>query len=371
VAATRLQQVIGWALAVLLLAGGQATGQQPPEIDDFKPELVAYVLNPESKIAEVGAEAIWSHELLPTINQMMEEHEGKAPQSELDKQRVYLISKLLNRHIESKLLYIDFLRSLPPDKQEEVLTGISKQVKEEFYGNHVPRLMEQMKVESLQELEANLNKYGSSIPQQMAQFHEQAIAQSMVGKAVERNPVITHKELLDRYRENIKKYEYPSKARWEKLTVSFEEVPDRAAARQQIAEMGNQVLRGAKFATVAQRFSHGVNRHQGGYHDWTSKDALVSPVLDKAIFTLPINKMSDILEDTTGYHIVRVIERKDAGCTSFEVAQEQLREELQSAKRTSQIREYVEELRRKTRVVTVFDRPEQGVANHVANQPLR
>jgi hypothetical protein len=301
---------------------------------------------------------------------MMEEFEGKAPQSQLDRQRVYLISKLLNRHVESKLLYIDFLRSLPQGNEEEVIAGISQQVEEEFYSSHVSKLMEQMEVESLQDLERKLRKYGSSIHQQIAQFREQAIAQSMIGRIVERNPIITHKELLDRYYDNLKKYEYPAKARWEKLTARFEKMPDRRAAWQHVAEMGNQVLRGAKFATVAERFSHGLDRYDGGYHDWTSKGSLVSEVLNQAIFTLPENKMSAILEDADGFHIVRVIQRKKAGRTSFAEAQGQIREQLQSEKRTAQGREYVEALRKKTRVVTVFDPPQEGVANHVANQPL-
>lgn len=367
---TRLRQVFGLAVMFVLLSVGQALSQQPNAIPEFTPQLTDYVLNPESKIADVGAEAIWSHELLPTINQMVEEYEGKAPQSELDKQRVFLVSKLLNRHVESKLLYVDFLRSLPAGKEEEILEGIYKQVQEEFYSSQVPRLMEQMKVESLTALEDKLRKYGSSISQQLAQFREQAIAQTMIGKTIERKPLITHKELLDYYYDHADDYEFPAKVRYEKLTASFEKMPDRIEAERHIVEMGNQVLRGAKLANVAKRFSHGVNRNDGGYHDWTSKGSLVSEVLDEAIFSLPVGKMSPILTDQTGFHIIRVVERTDAGRTSFPQAQKEIRDELQAKKRSEQVRDYVAELKRKTRVTTVFEPQQEGVANHVANPPL-
>ncbi len=77
--------------------------------------------------------------------------------------------------------------------------------------------------------------------------------------------------------------------------------------------------------------------------------------------------MSPILTDQTGFHIVRVVERKDAGRTSFPQAQEEIREELQVQKRSEQIREYVAELKRKTRVVTVFEPQQESVANLANN----
>ena len=74
--------------------------------------------------------------------------------------------------------------------------------------------------------------------------------------------------------------------------------------------MGNAVLRGASFAVVARRESNGPRAEDGGRYDWTNQGSLASEKLDHAIFSLPVDVMSDIIEDQFGFHIVRVVERK-------------------------------------------------------------
>ena len=65
-------------------------------------------------------------------------------------------------------------------------------------------------------------------------------------------------------------------------------------------EMGNEVLRGGDFATMAQARSHGPTASKGGQHDWTSKGSLVSKEIDAAIFSLTVGRMSQIIEDSKG-----------------------------------------------------------------------
>ncbi len=97
--------------------------------------------------------------------------------------------------------------------------------------------------------------------------------------------------------------------------------------------MGNQVLRGADFAAVAKKHSQEANATEGGYHDWTNQGSLVSEVLDQAIFSLPVNRLSLKLEDERGFHIVRVIERQEARRIEFVEAQDEIRTKLQDDER--------------------------------------
>ena len=65
--------------------------------------------------------------------------------------------------------------------------------------------------------------------------------------------------------------------------------------------------------------------------------------------------MSAILEDETGFHIVRVVEREDAYRTPFKEVQEAIREKLKNEHRQTQMAEFVERLRQEIPVWTVFD----------------
>jgi parvulin-like peptidyl-prolyl isomerase len=106
---------------------------------------------------------------------------------------------------------------------------------------------------------------------------------------------------------------------------------------------------------VAKKHSEAPSASDGGQYDWVTRGSLASQVLDEAIFTLPTNKLSPILEDDRGFHIIRVLERQDARRTDFVSAQEEIREKLKKEKIQQQVTAYVDRLKTKTRVWTVFD----------------
>jgi alpha-D-ribose 1-methylphosphonate 5-triphosphate diphosphatase PhnM len=186
-------------------------------------------------------------------------------------------------------------------------------------------------------------------------FLERVLGQSGLGEKIDYEPEITHQAMLDRYRENLQDYEYPAKARWEKLTVKFANFPTKEQAWAALGDMGNEVLRGAPLAAVAKRHSQGVDASDGGYHDWTCKDSLASDVLNEAIFALRVNELSQRLEDEGGFHIVRVIERRPAGRTPFLEAQVEIKETLRKERVREQITDYVAKLKKEIHVWSIFD----------------
>ncbi len=360
------RQVLVTGLLAILVAGSvpvaAVLGQAPaipagvPDVSNLTDdEFHLRLIDPTQLVALVGDQPILAGDLLPSINQMLLPFMDKASKSEVDSQRALGIGKLLPRKIDTKLIYLDFLRTVPPDKQKEAIANITKQVDKQFYEEELDKLLKTMEVKSLPELDAKLRSLGSSLERQKMDFRDTAISQFMVSRNINRSPEITCVELLASYRANAEKYDVPARAQWEKLTARFERFPDKAAAERAIVEMGNQVLLGAKLATVAKRLSQGTNAQQGGYHEWTTKGCLVSDVLDHAIFTLPIGQLSRILEDDRGFHIVRVLKREAASRIPFTEAQKEIREQIISKKRSEQVRDYLEKLRKNTFVWTIFD----------------
>lgn len=317
--------------------------------------VVERVLTPTEVLAFVGDQTILAGDILPTIDQALQDVNDKVPAPQLDQQRAIYVQQLLPQKIDSKLVLLDFYRTIPADKREEALASIDKQVEEQFYKEQVPRLKEKLEVDSLSELDHMLRSFGTSIDLQKTAFREQMIAHTTIRQNVDESPEITHDELLDYYYDHIEDYKLTPRAQWEKLTVRFDKFPTKAAADRAVVEMGNQVLRGADFAAVAKKHSQGTNAWNGGFHDWTTKGSLVSEVLDHAIFTLPLNRLSQKLEDERGFHIVRVLARQDETQIAFEQAQDEIREKLQKKHREKQKRQYLEKLRQKTYIWTIFD----------------
>ncbi len=77
--------------------------------------------------------------------------------------------------------------------------------------------------------------------------------------------------------------------------------------------------------------------------------------VDQAIFSLPIGELSPIIESAEGFHIVRVIERQDAGMVPFTKAQVEIKEKIQNERRQSQMEAYIRDVKSKAQVWTIFD----------------
>ncbi len=352
-----IRSLVGPVCVLCVLLGRMVSGEtgDEPAVAPLSPTITKLANTPTELVATVGDQMILAGDLLPTIDQMLKDYVDKLPPEQFQQQRALFVQQMLPRKIESKLVILDFYRTIPADKQKEVLENINKQVEKEFYDGHVVTVQKQLEVESLTQLDIKLRSFGSSIEKQKTDFREQMIAQTIIGQKINRTPEITHDQLLEYYRQHGTDYDVRARARWEKLTVRFDKFPDKAAAERAIVEMGNQVLRGADFAAVAKKLSQGTNAADGGYHDWTTKGSLVSEVIDQAIFTLPAYRLSQILEDEQGFHIVRVLEREEAGRIEFVDAQDEIREKLQEEDRKRQIRDYIKKLRDVTFVWTIFD----------------
>src|SRR5262249_53831147 len=136
----------------------------------------------------------------------------------------------------------------------------------------------------------------------------------------------------------------------------YGEKRNKADARRRIALAGDEILRGAHFVDIAKAFSDGSTAAEGGQRDWTTKGALASDALNDALFGLPVGQMGPILQDRGAFHIIRVIERVEAGQTSFLNAQDKIKASLAKDDQRADRQKYLEELKEKSSVWTIFDR---------------
>lgn len=322
----------------------------------------AEVFEPSQIIAWVGDQPIQVGDVMPMVDQALAPKLAEIPAEELEAQKEQInavrnkwMEQALDGFIETKLLYMDFLRSIPADKKDQALPEMKRRAGDQFYEKQLPAAMEKAQVASLAEFDRKLREYGSSLEKQKIAFIEKAFGQSRLSQEIDYEPEVTHQEMLDYYYEHAADYEQPAKVRWEKLTVKFDQFPNKAEAWRALANMGNEVLRGAPLSAVAKRRSQGVDAVDGGYHDWTTRGSLASQVLDNAIFSLPPGRLSAPLEDEKGFHIVRVMQREESTRTPFTEAQVDIKELLRKQKIRQQIDDYVANLKKEIPVWTVFD----------------
>jgi len=265
-----------------------------------------------------------------------------------------LLYQMVRQQVDVKLIYQDFRKTVP----KEGLAQVEENVGRHFDDAQVKVLMKREKVVSLSDLDSALSAKGSSLDRERRIFKEQYIAQGWVQQKIkpeDGGPEITHQDMIEWYQKHLKEFEHPARVRWEELMTSFAKHSDHNEAYAALAALGNRVLAGASLAEVAKSASDGATAHEGGKWDWTHRDSLDSKTINDALFSLPVNQLSPILEAADGYHIVRVLGRQELTTTSFLDAQKEIKEKIEKERFEKRYQEYVEGLRTKFPIWTVFD----------------
>ena len=363
-------------LTVAVFAVVEEAQAQPPKL--MSHQDVAMPTEPTDLIAVVDGLPILYRDVSQAVDnriKAMIEKSGQQPSAgELDYATRQLVRMSLRKEIQTKLMYRAFIRKItgsePAEKRAEMEKGITSNVRAAFYTQQIPQLLKQYGLETIEEADAELRKTGSSIEQQERMFIESVVAQQYVQGELDREPEIPLPDMKHFYKENQKKYERKARARWEQLTVLFEKFASKQEAYAAIVSMGNEAFFGGNVQAVAKRLSQEpLAEDSGGLHDWTFKGSLVSDQLDAQIFSLPLNKLSQIIEDDRGFHIVKVIDREPAGLVSFSEAQEEIRETLKEELVVKQQEKLLAALHKQIPVWSIFpdDVPEAKLLERTAS----
>jgi hypothetical protein len=354
---------------------------------------------PTQPVAIVGDQYVFYGDVSPTVDQILApilpQVRSESERQELEKVRENLTRQFVRQIVDTKLMYLEFERQIEKnagaDKLAEIRKTIAGKMQADFETDLaemrrqvaaskpeqvqkmmtrdpvLPRLavlMRDNNLETLSELDAVLRRFGSSLDKQIRLYGENKAGRSTIQKHVNIKPEVTHQEMLDYYRANAAEFAVPAKARFEILTVKFANFRTQREAWDMLAQMGNAVYFGTPLAAVAKNHSQEPNAEKGGLYDWTTQGSLASKPIDAAVFSLEPGKLSRIIEDEKGFHIVRVIERTEAGLVSFLEAQPGIKKALIAQKLDADYKQYVEMLRTSTRVWTIYD--EDAVAGRPA-----
>jgi len=310
-------------------------------------------------IARVDGQVVLACEVMWQVNLMLEDKMDKIPPGKEDEIRQALMQQHLMAMLDMKMLYADFRRMAPGAD----LAAIQQNLDKPFTEEELPKLMKRVGVERQSELDARLIGLGTSLRAQREEFYQQMISRSWIRESVNVRREVTHEEMLTYYDEHAAEYEFPTQAKWEELMVRFDKFPSKSAAYQALAKIGNQAYQAAvaqpdrsqaAFETIAKTESQGFNASSGGQYDWTTKGSLTAERVDEAIFTLPVGELSPILESDRGFHIVRVLERREAGRTPFTEVQQKIREKIRDERFNVAINSKLDELRRNVRIWTLY-----------------
>ncbi len=164
---------------------------------------------------------------------------------------------------------------------------------------------------------------------------------------------VSDQELHQFYDANQDKMIEPEKvhARHILIKVDAKATPEeKAAKRKQIEQIRARIAGGEDFATVAKEVSDDKgSATRGGDLGWFYRGQMV-PAFEKAAFTLPPNKLSDIIETQFGYHLIEVVEKQPETKLTFDKVHDRIEGMLKQRKLQAAIKAHVNDLGKQAKI---------------------
>ena len=318
---------------------------------------------PPEKIAE--QRALMLKEVADGIEEFNAHYKDPDPVKGMSPSHRAFINQLVHRQVEIKLLYEDFRKTVP----KEAWPQINETVNKHFEESQIKILMKRENVISRGDLETSLRAKGSSLLREKQIFTEQLLAQQWLQQQVTKGKEdgeeeVTHEEMQACYQAHLKDFETPPHVRWEELMISFAQHSNHDEAYAALAALGNRVLAGVPLADVARSGSEGPTAREGGKRDWTHKGNLSSDRSWIRRFSIgPWGSLAKSLNRIAVTTLYALWSGKNLARKTFLEAQKQIKASIKNDRLESRYKEYVEKLRAKYPVWTVFDNSTQQPRN--------
>jgi peptidyl-prolyl cis-trans isomerase SurA len=208
-------------------------------------------------------------------------------------------------------------------------------------------IRQQSKLPTMEALEAEVNKSGQNYEDFKGQIRDQLLTQELIRKEVGSRIVISHEDVEKYYNEHKSEFVRPETAVIREIFVSTDGKPeaDIPALRKKAENLRDRVLKnGDDFGDLAKHFSDSSTAQQSGELG-SFERARLDPAIAEKVFALNRGQMTDIIETKTGFEILQVRERYDAGQQPLDKVEGEITNRLYEQKMEPAMRTYLATLR--------------------------
>ena len=146
-------------------------------------------------------------------------------------------------------------------------------------------------------------------------------------EALRAKVVVTQAEIERAYNDNITQYQTPEQIRASHILLKTEGKDD-AAVKGRAEALLKQAREGADFADLARNNSEDEGTaKQGGDLDFFGRGRMV-PAFDTAAFALKADEIGDLVKTEYGYHIIKLVDKKEGTTRSLADVRQQLTDQI-------------------------------------------
>jgi peptidyl-prolyl cis-trans isomerase C len=198
-----------------------------------------------------------------------------------------------------------------------------------------------------------LDSQGITLEELRVEMKKEIAIQNLIEKEIIPSLSVTEEEKKKFYQDNAARMTHPQQFRAAHILIGTGEKPtaeQEAEAKKKAAAIHGMLEAGQDFADLARRNSDDPgSKDNGGELPWMSPGQTVPPFEAAALALLP-GQLSGVVETQFGYHIIRLLEKREAGAMSYEEAEGRIDEFLKRRGLQQKIEAELERLRAAARV---------------------
>jgi len=208
-------------------------------------------------------------------------------------------------------------------------------------------IRQQYKFPDMETLEKEVTKTGQDFEDFKTQIRNQLLTQEVIRKEVGSRIIISHEDVVKYYESHKQEFVRPEMVVLREIFVSTEKKPeaDIPTLRKKAENLRDRVFKnGDDFGELAKRFSDSPTAQQSGELG-SFERAKLDPNISEKVFALNRGQMTDVIETKSGFEILQVRERYQAGEQPLEKVEPEISNRLYEQKMEPGMRAYLQTLR--------------------------
>jgi parvulin-like peptidyl-prolyl isomerase len=210
--------------------------------------------------------------------------------------------------------------------------------------------MAERKNTTMENFTKSLAREGTSLEKLKKDIRSQMMRMRLLRREIRSKILVSDEEIGEYYNKNRQDYEGKEAARIKQIFLAVPAGTDKNTKekiKEQAKNLRKRVLAGESFEFLALKYSQGPGAQQGGDIGFVEKGTIIAAV-DSAAFSLPMDKVSEVIESRLGFHIIKVVEKKGAGLKPIAVVREEIKAKIEEEKLEKKYEEWITSVRKKS-----------------------
>ena len=326
-----------------------------------KSNLVVKDVNNQAVAVTVNGTVITEGQIGAILNPQMEQMAGRIPENMIPKYR-----QQIRKHIIDQLVVEELLAQKEKQKnidvnQSELDRQINKQLAEQNL--------------TIDEFKALLKAYGTSFANYQQDIRKRMMFEKLMEtEFAQKIQAPTAEQVKAYYDENLQQFNEPEKIHAKHILIKPEDGNDpnqaKLRAKAKAQEILGQIKAGADFNDLAKQHSACPSGKGGGDLGMQPKGTFV-PEFEKAAYALKPGQVSDVVETSFGFHIIKLIEHTDANMMPFDKAKEKIIQILTNNQKEQIVVDYIQKMRAEADVKFINEADKPEISPEKTARPVR